>query len=80
MKARIEKHGDILAVQIPDSLAAETGLAENTEVDLTLVEGKLVITPPTRKRETLEELLRRVTPENLHGEWDTGPAMGGEVW
>jgi hypothetical protein len=20
-----------------------------------------------------------ITPENLHGEWDTGPAVGGEV-
>lgn len=28
----------------------------------------------------LEDLLAGVTPENLHGEVDTGPAVGREVW
>ena len=28
----------------------------------------------------LEALLAAVTPENLHGEVDTGPAVGNEVW
>ena len=28
----------------------------------------------------IEELLRGVTDQNLHGEWDTGPAAGKEVW
>jgi hypothetical protein len=38
----------------------------------------------TFKREppktSLEELLKDVRPENLHGEWETGPAVGAEVW
>ena len=29
---------------------------------------------------TLEELLKQVTPQNLHHEVDTGPGVGGEVW
>lgn len=32
------------------------------------------------RKYTLEELLRGITPENLHGEWDTGPAVGEEAW
>jgi antitoxin component of MazEF toxin-antitoxin module len=32
-----------------------------------------------RKKKTLAQLLAGVTPENLHGEWDTGPDVGGEV-
>jgi antitoxin component of MazEF toxin-antitoxin module len=32
-----------------------------------------------RKRKTLAQLLAGITPENLHGEWDTGPAVGREV-
>jgi predicted RNase H-like HicB family nuclease len=28
----------------------------------------------------LEDLLKGITPENLHSEVDTGPAVGGEVW
>ena len=29
---------------------------------------------------TLDELLRGVTDDILPGEWDTGPAVGREVW
>ena len=32
-----------------------------------------------RKKKTLAQLLAGVTPENLHREWDTGPAVGGEA-
>ena len=45
-----------------------------------LVEGKLVIQALTGEPLTLDELLRGVTEQNLHGEWDTGPAVGREVW
>ncbi|MFO0930508.1 MAG: hypothetical protein U0736_26345 [Gemmataceae bacterium] len=31
-----------------------------------------------RKKKTLAQLVAEITPENLHGEWDTGPAVGGE--
>ena len=29
-------------------------------------------------RVTLDELLRHVTDQNIHREWDTGPAIGNE--
>jgi antitoxin MazE len=45
-----------------------------------LVKGKLLIEPLPPEPLTLDELLRGVTDENLHGEWDTGPAVGREVW
>jgi antitoxin component of MazEF toxin-antitoxin module len=32
-----------------------------------------------RKKKTLAQLVAGITPENLHGEWDTGPAVGKEV-
>jgi hypothetical protein len=32
-----------------------------------------------RKKKSLADLVARSTPENLHGEWDTGPAVGKEV-
>lgn len=79
MNARIERWGDSLALRIPDALTAQTGFADQSVVDLSLVAGKLVITPLALKP-SLAELLKQVTPENLHGEWETGPAVGGEVW
>ena len=32
-----------------------------------------------RRRKTLAQLISRITPENLRGEWDTGPGVGKEV-
>jgi antitoxin MazE len=80
MKTRVQKWGNSLAVRIPRTYAAEARLAADTPVELSLVDGKLVIQPLIPEAPTLEELLRGVTAENLHGEWDTGPARGREAW
>ena len=80
METRVQKWGNSLAVRIPKSLVVEAHLAEDARVELSLVEGKLVIAPMGPDEPSLEELLRGVTAENLHGEWNTGPAVGKELW
>jgi antitoxin MazE len=80
MKTRVQKWGNSLALRIPKSFATEAGLRADAAVELSLVEGRLVIQPLPEERLTLGELLRGVTDENLHGEWDTGPAVGKEIW
>lgn len=80
MKTRVQKWGNSLALRIPKSFAAEAGLREDASVDLSLVKGKVVVQPVRPEPLTLDELLRGVTDENLHKEWDTGPAVGREVW
>lgn len=80
MKTRVQKWGNSLALRIPKSFAAEARLREDTPVELSLVEGKLVVQALTPEPLTLDELLRGVTDQNLHGEWDTGPAVGREIW
>ena len=79
MQARIQKWGNSLALRIPKSFAAETRIEPDSLVDVTIQDGRLVVTPiaPTI---TLEQLLAQITPENLHGEQEIGPAMGNEVW
>jgi antitoxin MazE len=49
-------------------------------VEVSLLEGKLLVTPLRPPAVTLEELLQGITPENLHNEVDTGPAVGNEAW
>ena len=83
MKARVQKWGNSLAVRIPKALATETGLGENAEVELSSDNGRIVVAPRKRKRKpkyTVEEMLRGITPDNLHGEIDFGPPVGREVW
>lgn len=80
METRVQKWGNSLALRIPKLLAVEMGLEPNSPVELSLVDGKLVITPVVEPALSLEHLLAQVTEDNLHGEIDTGPAMGSEVW
>ena len=67
-------------MRIPKSFAAEIGLAENLAVDMSVTEGRLVVQPQVEESLQLEDLLRDITEENLHGPWETGPAIGKEVW
>jgi antitoxin MazE len=79
VKARIQRWGNSLALRIPKAVAAEAGLREDAPVELSLSRGKLVVRPVAEEITSLEELLQGVTADNLHGEWDTGPAVGREL-
>ncbi|MBA7623970.1 Antitoxin MazE [subsurface metagenome] len=80
MRTRVQKWGNSLALRIPKSFAAEVGLQKETSVELSLADGKLVITPVAKPNLTLKQLLAKVTKDNLHHEIDTGPAIGNEAW
>jgi antitoxin MazE len=80
MKTRIQKWGNSLALRIPKAFADDAGLRENARVELSLSGGKLIVKALTEEPITLSELLKGVTDDNLHGEWDTGPAVGKEIW
>jgi antitoxin MazE len=79
MKTQIGKWGNSYAVRIPGAFAKELELEEGMEVEVSRVEDGLLLSP--RKRSyTLEELLEKITPENVHGETDWGPPVGREAW
>ena len=80
MLTRIQKWGNSLALRIPKAFAADTHLEQNSVVDVSVVDGKIVVRPAAETVYTLDELLARVTEENIHREVDTGPAVGNEVW
>jgi antitoxin MazE len=80
MKTRIQKWGNSLALRIPKSFAIETGLDQDVLVDVALVDGKLIVTPVQTPSITLQQLLAAITDENRHDEYDTGEAVGAEVW
>jgi antitoxin MazE len=79
MVIQIGKWGNSLAVRIPGPYAKDLDLKEGMDLDVSLVEGGLLLRP-RRARYTLEELLAQNTPENLHGETDWGPPVGRESW
>jgi len=80
MRSRIKKWGNSLALRIPKPIADEIGLQQDVPIDLSLRDGKLLISPIVESKITLDELLEQVTEDNIHGEVETGPAVGKEVW
>lgn len=80
MRTRVQKWGNSLALRIPKYFATEVGLQRETDVEILLANGKLVITPVIKPKLTLKQLLAKVTKENLHNEVATGPAVGNETW
>jgi antitoxin MazE len=80
MRTRVQKWGNSLALRIPKSFADEVGLRKETSVEVSLSEGKLVITPIAKPELNLNQLLAKITRDNLHHEVDTGPAVGNEIW
>jgi antitoxin MazE len=80
VRTRIQRWGHSLAVRIPKPFAEEARLSEQAEVDLVVVNGKIVLSSAAKRPKRLADLLSRVTRRNLHREVDTGPAVGREVW
>lgn len=80
MNTRIQKWGNSLALRIPHAFAKNFHLMKGSAVELSLEDGKLVITPVQKKSYTLKQLLAGVSKQNLHGEVDWDPPMGKEIW
>ena len=79
MRTRVQRWGNSLGVRIPKAFAAEIGLQDDSPVDLRLDEGTIVLEPHVHLPK-LGDLLEGIRPDNLHGEADSGPAAGNEVW
>jgi antitoxin MazE len=80
MQSKVQKWGNSLALRIPKSFANEIGLVDEAPIEISLVDGKLVIIPLLRQTYSLDELLSQITEDNIHDEHDTGMAQGKEVW
>ena len=79
MEIRVQKWGNSLALRIPKLFASQIGLEPNSPVELSLRGTELVIVAVKPSALKLDGLLAQVTEQNLHGEVDTGPAVGGEA-
>lgn len=67
-------------MRIPAAFARETGLGSGAEIDLSLDDGRLVITPSPVGPYSLTELLDGVTEDNRHDAVKSGAPEGREAW
>ena len=80
MQTKIRKWGNSLGLRIPRAFALEARVEEGATVDLSVENGWLLVRPLRARKFALGALLRKVTRRNLHGEIQTGTAVGREVW
>lgn len=83
MEQTIQKWGNSLAVRIPKALARELELQNGSEVEISTEAGALVLRPRpkrVRRKYDLEEMLSRITDENMQPYIDFGPPVGKEIW
>ena len=79
MVVRFAKWGNSLALRIPAAFAKEIGAAENSAANLTVQDGKLIVSMveevPTFD---LAALVARIDDANRHEEVRSGHAVGAE--
>ncbi|HQL49797.1 MAG: AbrB/MazE/SpoVT family DNA-binding domain-containing protein [Kiritimatiellae bacterium] len=80
MITKVTKWGNSLAVRIPLAVAKETQLCVGETVNLSSCDGQIVIAPVRQQRYQLAELLKGITPRNLHDEVSSGAVVGKEGW
>ncbi len=80
MRTKVVKWGNSLGLRIPKSFAEEVQVSEGSVVDLSLQDGYLIVRVAPQTTVGLVDLLAGITDENLHGEINTGDAVGGENW
>jgi antitoxin MazE len=80
-ESKIKKWGNSLAVRIPQRVADQLGLTDDSDVEIHSNGSNIIIKPgPAKQKLTLEDLLHGVTPNDVGGEFDWGSDVGRERW
>jgi len=80
MRAIVKKWGNSASVRIPAAVMQAVQLQLNDAVDVREEAGRIVIEPVRAKEYDLDEMLKRIKPENLHQEVEFGRPTGKEAW
>jgi antitoxin MazE len=80
MLTKIQRWGNSLALRIPKAFALDVQLDNDSVVELSVVDGQIIIKPVSAPTWTLEELIAGINKNNIHHEVETGSAVGNEAW
>jgi antitoxin MazE len=79
MRTIVKKWGNSAAVRIPASVMEAADLRVEDLVEVSEEEGKIVVKRVHSKDYDLDDLIDRITTENLHEAIDFGPSQGKEI-
>ncbi len=77
MKIQVNQWGNSLAIRIPKKIAEHLNITHESQMELEVKDDVMLLKKP---KYTLEELVSKITPDNIHPETDTGEAVGNEIW
>ena len=80
METTIQKWGNSLGVRLPKQLADKQSLKAGTKVLVTETKTGVSIEVVKNQTRTLAQMIKSITPANLHKEVDWGAPVGKEVW
>lgn len=82
MVTRIQKWGNSQGLRLGRAVMADAGLSVGDEVDVTVRDGTLILTPVRRVRggADLGDLVRRIPRGYRHGRVVWGVPKGREAW
>ncbi len=80
MKMTVQKWGNSLAIRVPKRVAVQVGLKAQDDLEIEVQDGNVVLKPQLRRVYRLGELVKKITPKNLHSEIDTGSRISREIW
>jgi antitoxin MazE len=80
MRSVVKKSGNSASVRIPAAVMQAANMTIDEAVDVREEAGRIVIEPVRLTEYRLDDLLERITPENLHGEVEFGRPVGKEAW
>lgn len=79
MKTTAQKWGNSLAIRVPKSVAQQAGLKVKDDLEIEVRKGTIVLRPHLRRVYRLEDLVKRISPRNLHKELGFGEPVGREA-
>ncbi len=79
MVSKVQKWGNSLAVRIPKTFAEEVEIAEDSSVEISVQDGRIVVAP-AKPEWRLSELVSGITRANTHHETVWGKPSGSEAW
>jgi antitoxin MazE len=78
MKAVIKKWGNSLGIRIPKVIVNDLSLKDGTIIEIDEQDDKIILY--TKKQYLLDNMLEKITNNNLHSEIISGKSTGNEIW
>ncbi len=80
MKTQLAKWGNSMAVRIPKAMAEAARLRPGDHLEMAVEDSGALRIRKKKGKQKLSQLVRGITPENLHRESDWGGPAGKELW